>query len=150
MFYSIIRMQIFLPNSPPLCLWGSIFYSQLRNAAWTRRHTKKQTQIYQSKSYPFPSMYISTVFMKVMFLYNDLCPHHLCLAMLWENIFRQESHSTLKTRMLGKKNDFLQIIILDNSGDLFNQMLLGPAVWQLCESAAVGPAFAVAVKNRSF
>ena len=143
-------MQIFLPNSPPFCFWGSIFYSQLRNAAWTRRHTRKQTQIYQNKSYPFPSMDIGTVFMKVMFLYNDLCPHHLCLSMLLKNILRQESHSTLKTRMPGRKNDFLQIIILDNSGDLFNQILLGSAVWQSCKSAAIGSAFAVAVKNKSF
>lgn len=65
---------------------------------------------------------------KRCFFYNDLCPHHLCLSMILENIFRQESHSTLQTRMLGWKNYLLQIIILDHSGDLFNQMLLGPAL----------------------
>lgn len=149
-FYPIIRKQIFLPNSPPFCFWGSIFYAQLRNAAWARRPTRKQTQIYQSKSYPFPSIDISTIFKKIMFLYNDLCPHHLCLSMLLGHIFRQKSHSTLKTWMPGRKNDLLPIIILDHSGDLFNQMLPGPAVWQLHDDAAVGPAFAVLSKIRAF
>ena len=46
----------------------------------------------------FPSMDIGAVFMKGMFLSYDLS-HQLCLPMALENIFRQETHATPKTRM---------------------------------------------------
>lgn len=102
----------------------------------------------------FPSMDIGAVFMKGMFLYNDLCPHQLCLSMALENIFRQETHSTPNTRMPGGRRQgimtYYKQLILDNTRDLFNQIFPGSDVWSLCKNANMVYASAVAVRNKSF